>query len=129
MNTSLREVLNEIESVKFDAVMNAHSGFNSFLSTLQEEASIRRLIALLAKDVSARQEVFQRLMSLIDKNDDLNYAHPYDIALSVYLYALEQADINLASDAAKQIAQRNDLSWARRLAQKILSEMIRDTPS
>ena len=119
MNMSLLDLQNYIESVEYDAKMSVFSGFNSFLSAVQEEPIIHHLITILSEDDSARQAVFQHFLYLLPLNSDLGYAHPYDIALSSYLYALEQTDTALASEAAKAVVQRKDLSWSRRLAQTI----------
>jgi len=119
MNTSLHDLMSKIENIEFDARMNIFSGTRIFMSALQGNATIQQLTDELAKHPDARQEIFDHLLKLLDQNDDLNYAHPYDVALSTYLYALDQTDVALASEAAKILSQRKDLAWSRRLAHTI----------
>lgn len=116
---SLPDLMDKIESVEFDAAMNVFSGLQSFLMALHEEAAIQEMISVLLSSATNRQTVFNRLRTLLGENDEPQYAHPHDVALSGYLYVLQQTDLELAAKAAKQMAKRNDLSWSQRLAQTI----------
>ena len=67
------------------------------------------------------EQIFQRLLELLVRNDEPQYAHPNDIQLSCYLYVLLSTQPDMAEKAAKQMIGVQNLFWARDFAEEILS--------
>lgn len=122
MNTSLHDLINVIESVKFDANMSVFSGFNSFHRAVGGDQTIQGLSQLLIDFPTASEQLSERLVSLLERDVQPEYEHPYDIAIASYLFALSASSNNVMTiEAAKKILATSNLIWAKRLAEIVLA--------
>ena len=62
-----------------------------------------------------------RLFDLLSRNNEPDYLHPYDAALTGYLYVLNAVDQKIALRLALGLSKNHQLWWTRRLAEYILS--------
>ncbi len=120
---SLTELLNQVESIDFAVQYTILSGFSIFRRALENDETVQRLIELLHWSNDDMVLVFKRLQYLLNANDQPEYAHPYDPAISAYLYALSVVDHNLSVSAAQQVLLTRQLFWAHWLAKQILETL------
>jgi hypothetical protein len=121
---SLNDFFDIIESSEFDANINILSGFNTMLRAMENDETIKKLVDKLHNSPAENRLVFQRLQELLPQNPHPEYAHPYDVALAGYLYALNQVDTNIGNQAANQVLSTPKLWWSRRLARHILQTTV-----
>lgn len=125
MNTSLHDLINVIESVKFDTNMSVFSGFNSFHRALAGDQTIQQLRQLLMDSPNTNEQLLNHLTSLLEMDSDLRYEHPFDIAIASYLFVLSN---NVgAVGVAKRILSIPNLVWAKRLAEIVLANQTATT--
>jgi hypothetical protein len=123
---TLGKLIDEVESLHYSLGLTVLSGFSTVLSTLQRDETTQNLIAIISQSPENKQEVFERMMQVLMRNDQPQYMHLHDPALTGYLYALNQADAELGRLAARRFMFTPNLFWARRLAQHILESPIAD---
>jgi hypothetical protein len=116
---SLQELFAEIEGVEFSAKLGVLSGFSSVKTVLHNDHTLKALMEALATSDENRRVVFQHVLKLLPENPHPDYAHPYDHALTGYLYVLSQTDSALTAQAIEHVLQTPKLFWARRLAQEL----------
>jgi hypothetical protein len=116
-----------IESSRFTAEIGVVSTPRSFVAAIEKHAIIIELLSKL-NESSCRQDVFKRLIFLLDKPADRRYCHPNDLAMAIYLRVLEISDPQLAIDAADLTLATPSLWWARSIAQHIVSVPERRVP-
>lgn len=121
---NLRNVLEQIESVRFAVDLNIASGFRPLLQTVSGHEFIRQLAEKLRQSPENKQEVFMRLHNLLKDNPNPEYAHPHDTAVTGYLYALSLTEPTLAHLACKQVLRTPQLWWARKLARHLLEHVL-----
>jgi len=123
MNASLHDLMNTVESIEFDAQMSVFSGFRSFLKTLGEDKTVKELQHRAAQSHDEDTVILNRLTALLEKVADPQYAHPMDVTIAAYLYALSSSKefSGLASEKVLQIA---NLMWAKQLAETILANQM-----
>lgn len=117
---SLINLFEQIESVRFSIQVDIASSFRIFQRALEENETTQMLIRYLQEHPEYIDNVFQRLLDLLDKNDKPEYAHPYDEALAGYLYVLRMVDPQVALRAANYLTQTPKLWWAKKLADLVI---------
>jgi hypothetical protein len=122
----MKALFEQIESAGFAAQVTIASGFRVFRRALADNPGIKALLQHLRETPAHRQVVYERLLGLLDANDQPAYLHPYDPALAWYLYVLSMTDYPLAAEAARQILQTPKLWWANKLADDVLTQ-VQDT--
>jgi hypothetical protein len=120
MNTSFSDRQTYLESVEFDAKMQVLSGFKTFYSALENNEVIAGLVQALAGSEALQQQLFNRLVELSNVEFDQNYAHPHDVPIAAYLYALEQVNPELVSPLLVTLEQYWLMPWTKRLAEHFL---------
>src|SRR5574341_879695 len=116
----LSDLFEQIETLEFSLNLSVLSGFKSVLFTLERDETVQRLTTTLQNSPENVHQVFQRLLMVLSNRDHSDYILFSDEALTTYLYALHQVDIELANQAAEQVSKASGLWWARRLANHIL---------
>lgn len=120
------KILEQVESDRFAAYLNAASGFNIFRLALENKQELRTLIREMQKHPNYAQSIFQRLSSLLKVNHQPQYAHPHDVALAGYLFALSHINSELTVDAIDQILRTPQLWWSQRLAKFLQAKLSKD---
>ncbi len=122
----LKGYFEEIESVKFSAVMNAASGFRNFHNALAEDDTVRAIIFHMRQNPHDSSNVITRFLDLLDKNDNPEFAHPYDAALAGYLYILKDVSPQRALYVARHALKNQQLWWTKKLAEQVQRTVIKD---
>jgi hypothetical protein len=117
---TLASSFEQIESVRFAAIMGTASGFNVFKNILADDDDVKILLQYSQDHPRQTQDVYRRLLMLLDSNDHPEYAHPYDAALAGYLYVLSIVAPDLASLASERIRKTPQLWWTIKLARQVL---------
>jgi hypothetical protein len=120
MAMELKALFEQVESVQFSIQVDIASGFRVFQRALEESDIAQSLVRHLQKHPEDRRKTFERLITLLDANDQPEYAHPYDAALAGYLHALNKTDPILAVLASQFVLKTPTLWWAKKLAGQIL---------
>jgi hypothetical protein len=123
---TLGKLIDEVESLQYSLGLTVLSGFSTVLSALRHDEPTQSLIAVISQSPENKQEVFERMMQVLMRNDQPQYMHPHDPALTGYLYAIHQIDPELGQLAARRFMFTPNLFWARRLAQHILETPVAD---
>jgi hypothetical protein len=123
MAMELKALFEQVESVRFSIQVDIASGFRVFQWALEESDIAQSLVRHLQERPEDRQKVLERLVALLDANDQPEYAHPYDAALAGYLHALNMTDPILAIWAARFVLKTPKLWWAKKLAGQIVERV------
>jgi hypothetical protein len=115
---NLNDVFSQIESPVFAARLSVVSGFSRFYDALSTDETAKALGDLLLHMPNDAVILFTRLNDLLTKNREPDFAHPYDVAIAAYLFALARVDQNLTAIAAQKIIHTPRLWWAKRMAEK-----------
>ena len=114
-----------IEDPTYGFQMGLVSTVRLFDEALGEEESARTLRDLL-KNPENREVLVNRLMRLLDTEHDTQYAHPYDLAIGVYLRLLEKVDLEMAIEPAHKAFALDTLWWGRAFAISILNSTVEE---
>jgi hypothetical protein len=128
MNMSRSDLQSYLESVEFDAKMQVFSGFKTFYSALENNEVIAGLVQALARSEALQQQLFNRLVELANVEFDQNYAHPHDVPIATYLYALEKVNPELVSQVLETLSRYWLMPWTKRLAEHILAARLNVSP-
>lgn len=123
---NLHDLIEYIESIRFDVELSLASGFSVVQMILEEHETLRALVNVLRDNPQDAQRILNRIEKLLSDNPEPEFAHPHDSALTGYLYALNQVNSDLAQMAIEKILQTSNLWWARRLAEHIQIEHAQD---
>jgi hypothetical protein len=111
--TTLKGLFEIIESDEFAAKIGVASRFSTLEDGLKEHPAIQFLLKSMAhRDIEA---VTERLLSLCCIKVDDRYTHPWDLAITSYLWILWKKQVDL-SKIDEVIAQTDSLWWGRYLA-------------
>ncbi len=116
---NLTEIFEKVESSEFAAYLGVASGFTILKMGLEDSQLLQQLISEIQIAPGKKSQVFQRLLSLLPANPHSDYAHPFDAAVTGYLYALSEADSALAYHASERVLKASQFWWARRFAAHI----------
>jgi hypothetical protein len=108
-----------IESPAFHAQLGVISGFALFVRALAETPEVQDLTRA-ALTAEARNALYQRILEVSRRPVDPEFENPWDIALSAYLWALNQQDPSLALAAAEAVVQTEDCWWAKKIGLNII---------
>ncbi|NER35600.1 MAG: hypothetical protein F6J93_16675 [Oscillatoria sp. SIO1A7] len=114
-----------IESRRLDAILNAASSFSLFLKGVHQETATRQLVEEMQKSPRNVWLVLQKTVELSQKKIDLQYQHPWDTALTIYMWALSLVNLEVAGIAAAFVEEADNCWWAKKLAYNILFEKDR----
>src|SRR5258707_1298080 len=93
-----------LESHEFSALLNVASNFKTVARILGSEKTVQELVERM-REASVREAVYERLLSLAKDQGAEDYEHPWDSALTTYLWLLANKDRCLATVAATTIAE------------------------
>ncbi|MBI3825829.1 MAG: hypothetical protein HY294_07530 [Candidatus Rokubacteria bacterium] len=117
---SANEAMIEIESSVFAARMNLASDLWVFVRAARDERAVSDLLGHL-RTRETLEEVFQRILELARTAPDVRYRHPFDTALAIYMWLVEQTDRAVAGVAAEAILGVPQTFWARQFATPIVA--------
>ena len=118
-------VWHEIEGPLLRAVLGVVSTPRAFDAALFKVAPVSRLLGEL-DDRESCEKVQKRLLLLLGGDADPRYCHPHDLAIAIYLRALDICAPELAFPPARQILAHRNLWWARAMALRLLAEPQRE---
>jgi hypothetical protein len=121
---NLPELFEEIESLRFAVGYGVVASFKVLKHFIRDDETLKQVIAALEESPDKQQAVYQRLNSLLPRNDQPEYAHPFDSAIMGYLYALNQAAPDLGQQAAELVFHTPKLHWAWWLAKEIVETPV-----
>lgn len=110
MSPEFINILKEIESPKFTAEFSVISNFSFLRKALMNDKRMSLLTDFL-KDNDNIEFFINRISEISHTNIDLNYANPYDIAVSTYLLALNKINEKLSVFAANLVLDKFRKSW------------------
>ncbi|MBI3943361.1 MAG: hypothetical protein HY326_10150 [Chloroflexi bacterium] len=116
---NIPEIMAYIESYEFDARLNVASDFRTFLRGIQQQKAVIDLLKIL-DTTEAREEVVFRIADLARQQVDPAYENRWDTALAVYLWLLNQVDLDLSKSGARYVLNAPQCWWALKLARQVL---------
>ncbi len=117
---NLDEVLRIIESHDFAVELNVSSDWGTFQRILREHSAVRRLDELLVLPAN-QNRVLHRVRELSQREADPRYENQWDVALSVYLSALERHGEVLGRMAASAGRRVSQSWWVPRVVDSVFS--------
>jgi hypothetical protein len=108
---TLRDLIPQIEAPFFAAQVNVSSGSKAFYRNLRRHPLFQDLCKLSAKPDSAKT-ILGHIADISKTPVDPRYENPLDAALAAYLTALEDTQSELASSAARLVADAKNCWWA-----------------
>jgi len=92
-------------------IISGYRQLTSVISTLPEVQELLRL------DMA---ELRNQAAILLDKEIDMSYQHPDDMAITIYLWALNQKDRHAASQLVENRIDGKNLFWGKRIGEEII---------
>jgi hypothetical protein len=111
-----------IESVTFASVVNVNSGFKAMLRVLEREPEIIQFAKEAKQSLQCAETIYQRMVVLLAQVSVDEYSGFLDAALTGYLFILKNVNMTLAAQISRKIEIRENLWWARKLAQMIVEQ-------
>jgi hypothetical protein len=115
----IENALNDIESFAFRAAVGAASTVRRFKSLVAARPEARALIGAVALPEGITL-VRRRVHELLLSKPDVEFAHPDDIAIAVFLDAIDIVDGLAGLETAREVSQTSGLWWANLVAEDIL---------
>ncbi len=119
---TIETLFSQIESPIFHArlgVVSTPRAFDSALFSITEVKELATLVNQFGKD----ELLFNRIGALLaDPEDDVNFVHPHDMPIAVYLRILDVISSDFALVTAEQLAHRKNFWWTRAMVLRVLSE-------
>jgi hypothetical protein len=116
---SLAELFSAIESPQFGLKLTASSGFSVVKMVLGSDETVQQLIDELRVSPETSKHVYEHLLTLLADNDEPEFMHEHDEALTAYLFVLSKSNTELTSQAVDKAIHTPNLWWARRLAEEL----------
>ena len=88
---------------------------------------MRQLLARLS-ELESRRQLLDRVTQLVAVPHDARYCHHHDLAIAIYLRALDLYDPSTAIKAADAVLQHPNFWWARSFALPLMTEPNLRTP-
>lgn len=114
-------VLDEIQSPSFDAVLNVVSSTNGFFQAVEEHQTVREALHQMLDSGEVREDVIGRIYDLTNREIDRNFENPHDTALAVLLWLMHYAANDNVQVAATYVDQAPQCWYAKKLAQRVLN--------
>ncbi len=114
-------VLDEIQSPKFDAALNVVSSTNGFFQAVEKHPTVREAFRQMLGSGEVREDAIGRIFDLASREIDLEFENPHDTALAVLLWLTTFAANNNLQVAAAYVARAPQCWYAKKLAQRILN--------
>jgi hypothetical protein len=119
-----------IESLSFSVQYGVTNSLQILLLAWNEDASIQELIQILRENPEQQSLLLERVQTLAMTEFESGAWHPQDIAVTAYLSILGQLDsLKALEEATKIVEATKGFFWARKLAQKIISEKLQKHPN
>ena len=116
-------ILSEIESTALAVELNVVSSLRQFERAVVCDVRVNRLFESLDTNGDF-EELTRRTTSLLDRETDPLFENPHDVSIAVYLRILDVRKPELASLVAGQVVKAGNLWWARKIANRILTESL-----
>ena len=98
------------------------SGFRVFQIGVRRLSVTAQLLGQAHGNPKYQRMIAARIAALVEQQIDLRYLHPHDIPLAIYLWVLHRLDEHLARTAAIVVLHARNCSWARSMAERILTD-------
>ena len=114
-------VLDEIQSPKFDAALNVVSSTNGFFHEVGKHPTVREAYRQMHDSGEVREDAIGRIYDLSRREIDFRYENPHDTELAVLLWLMNYAANDNVQVAAAYVDQAPQCWYAKKLAQRILN--------
>lgn len=115
---SLKSYFDEIESLQFQTKLSVVGGLDILHLVLEQNSTIKELIARLEADHKDRKRLFERIGLLLRKVDSETELS-YDESIAAYLYCLATVNPLTAYRASLKVLEHGALWWSVQLALQV----------
>jgi hypothetical protein len=119
---SLQDVMRKVEDHGFSAEMNLVSGSKAFHKGLRNHPVFRELLEAL-KEPHAPDRILQQIIELSTQPVQPHFENPFDVALTVYLTALDLHRPDLVRRAAENVSKAPNCWWAAEMSLRQLAHI------
>jgi len=112
------ELYKYFEDVKFSAMLNVCSGFNCVKHGLDIDINVNKLIWEM-DEWEFQLELYDRIHELLSVSGLEEFEHPYDMAITAYLFALSKRNMPLAVLCSRFVKDVPRLFWAYKMAKEL----------
>lgn len=124
-------VFHEIESAEFAVELGLSGSLTRAYRALVRLPQTEMLFTMLEGDVNAGRAVAERIRTLIERDVDMRYTHPSDVAITAYVTVLDIIFPRLAYDICTVIARHQLNLWRaipviRRVLQTTVPSSVMD---
>lgn len=120
---NLQKIMSQIESDEFFAEVAIASDARLFFKFARRKRVVHSLLTELQSEI-AQNEIVKRVLNLLRQEYDPEYVRPSDVALAIYLWALEYVRSPFASLLATDISSDTSFWWAKQAAKIILGTQL-----
>jgi hypothetical protein len=119
----------DIEGPLLAASLGVVSTPRAFDAAMLKQPIVIELLARLSSERRAAKEVARRLQLLLAEPTDPRYCHQHDLAIAIYLRALDICAPDDSLPPALLALKQTNLWWARAMAMRIATAPNRGIPS
>jgi hypothetical protein len=116
------QVFREIESHDFAARLGFANDDAMLFDLAASESQVKSLTEALKQSPTNAISLLQRIIRLVQEEDDIRYRNSRDTAMAVYIAALSAANPALARLAAAEVLANPRLWWARKAALRAIGK-------
>lgn len=120
---NLQEIMSQIESDDFFAQLAIASDIHLFFRFAKRESVVHSLLTELQNE-TAQNAVVKRALNLLRQEYDPEYVRPSDVALAIYIWALEFVHSPFASLLATGVSSDTSFWWAKQTAKTVLETRL-----
>jgi hypothetical protein len=112
------DLFERIESDNFFVEMTIAADIDVFIQFAKHKEVVKSLLEQL-QDKSVQNEVSRRVFELLKRDFDPEYLRPADVAIAIYLLALDSVRSPETGFTALEVEQASNLWWAIQVASKV----------
>lgn len=115
----MNELYKYFEDVKFSAQLNVCSGFNCIKHGLELDENVLKLLWESRQAWQNQLELYDRIHELLPISGLEEFEHPYDMAITAYLYVLSRCNMPLAVLCSRFVKDTPRCFWAYKMAKEL----------
>ena len=115
--------MKEIESHELAVRLNLAGNISGVLSAARREECVRYFLDRI-QDIALINMLLLRALELSRQRVDPRYENPWDAAITVYMFLLNQNSFQMAKTVASAVDQTPRLWWARQYSDRLLKETL-----
>lgn len=121
----MKDFFEQCESLETSAKLNVASGLKMFVKSISKLDFVKQFIESSSEDYKCKnqlmfidKQILSRVAWICSQDINLKYEHPYDIALSIYVFVANELKLISRQKIVDLIYTCDNCFWAKRIGGK-----------